>query len=136
MKAAKVLYLKKTQSHFNEAMRLNGERDGIAHACAEIAAYIDAHQAAGVYLPGNKSAVMYCAGVKIILKRMLPYLWIIVAVKFIGHMPVSFPVYVLRRVRHGAYEHFRRAVDHWRWQELPVPRTTVQMEANAYGIRL
>ena len=39
MKAAKVLYLKKTQSHFNEAMRLNGERDGIAHACAEIAAY-------------------------------------------------------------------------------------------------
>ena len=31
MKAAKVLYLKKAQSHFNEAMRLNGERDGIEH---------------------------------------------------------------------------------------------------------
>ena len=30
MKAAKVLYLKKTQSHFNEAMRLNGERGGTA----------------------------------------------------------------------------------------------------------
>ena len=31
MKAAKVLYLKKAQSHFNEAMRLNGKRDGIKH---------------------------------------------------------------------------------------------------------
>ena len=31
MKAAKVLYLKKAQSHFNEAVRLNGERDGIEH---------------------------------------------------------------------------------------------------------
>ena len=31
MKAAKVLYRKKAQSHFNEAMRLNGERDGIEH---------------------------------------------------------------------------------------------------------
>ena len=50
MKAAKVLYLKKTQTHFGEAMRLNGERDGIRHACAEIAGYIDAHQAAGVYM--------------------------------------------------------------------------------------
>ncbi len=29
MKAAKVPYLKKAQSHFNEVMRLNGERDGI-----------------------------------------------------------------------------------------------------------
>ena len=64
MKTAKVIYLKKVQSHFNEAMRLNGERDGIRHACAEIAAYIDAHQAAGVYMPDNKSAIMYCAGVK------------------------------------------------------------------------
>ncbi len=120
MKAAKVLYLKNTQSSFSEAMRLNGERDGIKHARAEIAAYIDTHQAAGVYMPDNKSAVMYCAGVKIVLKRVLPYLWIIVAVKFIGYMPVSFPVYVLKRVRHGAYEHFCRAVDHWRWRELPV----------------
>ena len=62
MKAAKVLYLKNTQSSFKEAMRLSGERDGIKHACAEIAAYIDAHQAAGVYMTNNKSAGMYCAG--------------------------------------------------------------------------
>ena len=121
MKAAKVLYLKKAQSRFNEAMRLNGERDGIKHACAEIAAYIDAHQAAGVYMPDNKSAIMYCAGVKIILKRVLPRLWIIVAVRFVGQMPVSRPVYVLKRVKYGAYEHFRRVVVHWRWQELPPP---------------
>lgn len=121
MKAAKVLHLKKTQSHFSEAMRLNGKRDGIKHACAEIAAYIDTHQAAGVYMPDNKSAVMYCAGVKIILKRVLPYLWIIVAARFIGHMPLSWPVYVLKCVKYGAYEHFRRVVVHWRWQELPVP---------------
>ena len=40
MKAAKVPYLKKAQSHFNKAMRLSGERDGIDHACAEIAGYI------------------------------------------------------------------------------------------------
>ena len=93
MKAAKVLYLRKAQSHFSEAMRLNGERDSIGHACAEIAAYIDAHQAAGVYMANDKSAIMYCAGVKIILKR----------------------------VKYGAYEHFRRVVDHWRWQELPPP---------------
>lgn len=82
MKAAKVLYLKKTQTHFGEAMRLNGERDGIRHACAEIAAYIDAHQAAGVYMANDKSAIMYCAGVKIVLRRVLPYLWVIVAVRF------------------------------------------------------
>ena len=119
MKAAKVLYLKKTRSHFTEAMLLNGEREG--HACAEIAAYIHAHQAAGVYMASDKSAIMYCVGVKIILRRVLPYLWIIVAVKFIGHMPVSFSVYVLKRVRHGAYEHFCRVVDHWLWQELPRP---------------
>ena len=62
MKAAKVLHLKKSQFHFKKAMRLNGERDGIKHACAEIAAYIDAHQAAGVYMTNNKSAGMYCAG--------------------------------------------------------------------------
>ena len=31
MKAAKVLHLKKAQSHFNEAMRLSGERNGIKH---------------------------------------------------------------------------------------------------------
>ena len=31
MKATKVFYLKKTESRFNEAMRLNGERDGIEH---------------------------------------------------------------------------------------------------------
>ena len=31
MKAAKVLYLKNAQSHFNEAMRRSGERDGIKH---------------------------------------------------------------------------------------------------------
>ena len=31
MKAAKVLYLKKAQSHFNEAMRRSGERNGIKH---------------------------------------------------------------------------------------------------------
>lgn len=121
MKAAKVFYLKKVQSHFNEAMRLNGKSDGIGHACAEIAAYINAHQAAGAYMPDNKSAVMYCTGVKIILKRVLPYLWIIVAVKFIGHMPISFPVYVLKRVKHGAYEYFCRVMDHWRWQEFPPP---------------
>ena len=64
MKAAKVLYLKKAQSHFNEAMRLSGERDGIDHACAEIAGYIDAHQAAGVYLVNDTNAIMYCAGVR------------------------------------------------------------------------
>ena len=121
MKAAKVLYLKKTQSHFSEAMRLNGERDGIKHACAEIAAYIDAHQTAGVYMPDNKSAIMYCAGIKIILKRVLPHLWIIVAARFIGHMPLSWPVYVLKRVKYGAYEHFCRVMEHWRWQELPSP---------------
>lgn len=121
MKAAKILYLKKAQSHFNEAMRLNGERDDIKHACAEIAAYIDAHQAAGMYMPDNKSAIMYCAGVKIILKRILPHLWIIVAVKFIGHMPISRPIYVLKRVKRNAYEHFCRVVDHWRWQELTPP---------------
>ena len=121
MKAAKVLYLKNTQSHFNEAMRLSGEHDGIKHACAEIAAYIDAHQAAGVYMPDSKSAIMYCAGVKIILKRVFPHLWIIVAVKFIGHMPASFTVYVLKRIKHGAYEHLCRVVDRWRWQELPLP---------------
>ena len=63
MKAAKVLYLKNTQSSFNEAMRLNGERDGIDHACAEIAGYIDAHQAAGVYMVDDANAIMYCAGV-------------------------------------------------------------------------
>ena len=34
MKVTKVFYLKKTESRFNEAMRLNGERDGIEHACA------------------------------------------------------------------------------------------------------
>ena len=121
MKAAKVLYLKKVQSYFNKAMRLSGEHDSIRHACAEIADYIDAHQTAGVYMPDKKSAVMYCAGVKIVLKRVLPHLWIIVAVKFIGHMPVSFPVYVLKRIKHGAFEHFCRVVDHWRWQELPPP---------------
>ena len=121
MKAAKVLYLKNTQSHFNEAMRLSGEHDGIKHACAEIAAYIDAHQAAGVYMPDSKSAIMYCAGVKIILKRVFPHLWIIVAVHFIGHMPISSLVYVLKRIKHGACEHFCRVVDHWRWQELPPP---------------
>ena len=121
MKAAKVLYLKKAQSHFNEAMRLIGECDGIDHACAEIAGYIDAHQAAGVYMVDDTNAIMYCAGVKIILKRVFPHLWIIIAVRFIGHMPVSWPVYVLRRVKHGAYEHFCRVVDHWRWQELPLP---------------
>ena len=119
MKAAKVLYLKKTRSHFSEAMRLNGERDSIGHACAEIAAYIDAHQAAGVYMANDKSAIMYCAGVKIVLRRVLPYLWVIVAVRFIGHMPLSWPVYALRRVKRGAYEHFCRIVDHWRWLELP-----------------
>ena len=64
MKAAKVLYLKKAQTHFGEAMRLNGERDGIRHACAEIAGYIDAHQAAGVYLVNDTNAIMYCAGVR------------------------------------------------------------------------
>ena len=53
-------------------------------ACAEIAAYIDAHQAAGVYMANDKSAIMYCAGVKIVLRRVLPYLWVIVAVRFIG----------------------------------------------------
>ena len=31
MKAAKVLHLKKAQSHSNKAMRLSGERDGIKH---------------------------------------------------------------------------------------------------------
>ncbi len=118
MKAAKVLYLKKAQSHFNEAMRLNGERDGIKHACVEIAAYIDAHQAAGVYMPDGKSAVMYCVGVKIVLKRILPHLWIIVAVRFIGHMPISWPVYVLKRINRGSCERFCRVVDHRRWQEL------------------
>ena len=121
MKAAKVLYLKKTQTHFGEAMRLNGERDGIRHACAEIAGYIDAHQAAGVYMVDDTNAIMYCAGVKIILKRVFPHLWIIVAVKFIGRMPASFPVYVLKRIKHGAYEHLCRVVDRWRWQELPLP---------------
>ena len=121
MKAAKVLYLPKAQSHFNEAMRLNGERDGIKHACAEIAAYIDAHQAAGVYMVNDTNAIMYCAGVKIILKRVFPHLWIIVAVKFIGHMPASFPVYVLKRIKHGTCEHFYRVADRWRWQELPPP---------------
>ena len=120
MKAAKVLHLKKAQSHFNEAMRLIGECDGIDHACAEIAGYIDAHQAAGVYMANDKSAIMYCAGVKIILRRVLPYLWIIVAVRFIGHMPLSWPVYVLKCVKRGAYEHFCHVVDHWRWQELPL----------------
>ena len=64
MKAAKVLHLKKAQSHFNEAMRLSGERNGIDHACAEIAGYIDAHQAAGVYLVNDTNAIMYCAGVR------------------------------------------------------------------------
>lgn len=121
MKAAKVLYLKKAQSHFNEAMRLIGECDGIDHACAEIAGYIDAHQAAGVYMVDDTNAIMYCAGVKIVLKRVLPHLWIIVAVKFIGHMPTSFPVYVLKRVKYGAFENFCRVVDRWRWQELPLP---------------
>ena len=121
MKATKVLYLKKTESRFNEAMRLNGERDGIEHACAEIASYIDAHQAAGVYMVNDKNAIMYCAGVKIVLKRVFAHLWIIIAVRFIGHMPVSWPVYVLKRVRHGAYERFCRVVDHWRWRELPIP---------------
>ena len=121
MKAAKVLYLKKAQSHFNEAMRLIGECDGIDHACAEIAGYIDAHQAAGVYMVDDTNAIMYCAGVKIVLKRVLPHLWIIVAVKFIGHMPTSFPVYVLKRVKYGACENFCRVVDRWRWQELPLP---------------
>ena len=119
MKAAKVLYLTKAQSHFNEAMRLIGERDGVKHTCAEIAAYI-AHQAAGVYMVNDTNAIMYCAGVKIILKRVFPHLWIIVAVKFIGHMPASFPVYVLKRIKHGAYEHLCRVVDRWRWQELPL----------------
>ena len=119
MKAAKVLYLKNIQSSFNEAMRLNGERDGIEHACAEIADYIDAHQAAGVYMANDKSAIMYCAGVKIVLRRVLAYLWVIVAVRFIGHMPLFWPVYVLKRVKRGAYEHFCRVVDHWRWLELP-----------------
>ena len=112
MKAAKVLYLPKAQSHFNEAMRLNGERDGIKHAFAKIAAYIDAHQAAGAYMVNDTNAIMYCAGVKIILKRVFPHLWIIVAVKFIGRMPASFPVYVLKRIKHGAYEHFCCVVDH------------------------
>ena len=112
MKVTKVFYLKKTESHFNEAMRLNGERDGIERACAEIAAYIDAHQAAGVYMVNDTNAIMYCAGVKIILKRVFPHLWIIIAVKFIGHMPASFPVYVLKRIKHGAYEHFCCVVDH------------------------
>ena len=121
MKVTKVFYLKKTESRFNEAMRLNGERDGIERACAEIADYIDAHQAAGVYMADDTNAIMYCAGVKIILKRVFPHLWIIVAVKFIGHMPASFPVYVLKRIKHGACECFRRVVDHWRWQELPLP---------------
>ena len=112
MKVTKVFYLKKTESHFNEAMRLNGERDGIKHACAKIAAYIDAHQAAGAYMVNDTNAIMYCAGVKIILKRVFPHLWIIVAVKFIGHMPASFPLYVLKRIKHGAYEHFCCVVDH------------------------
>ena len=126
MKAAKVFHLKNTQSSFNEAMRLNGERDGIEHACAEIASYIDAHQAAGVYMVNDKNAIMYCAGVKIILKRVFPHLWIIIAVRFIGHMPVSWPVYGLKRVRRGAYERFCRVVDHWRWRELshPLPPLT------------
>ena len=120
MKAAKVLCLRKTRSHFSEVMRLNGECDSIGHACAEIAAYIAAHQAAGVYMVNDTNAIMYCAGVKIILKRVFPHLWIIVAVKFIGHMPASFPVYVLKRIKHGAYEHLCRVVDRWRWQELPL----------------
>ena len=60
MKAAKVLYLKKAQSHFNEAMRLSGERDSIDQACAEI----DAHRAAGVYMVDDANAIMYCAGVR------------------------------------------------------------------------
>ena len=106
MKVTKVFYLKKTESHFNEAMRLNGERDGIEHA--------------GVYMADDTNAIMYCAGVKIILKRVFPHLWIIIAVRFIGHMPVSWPVYVLRRVKHGAYEHFCRVVDHWRTCEQPI----------------
>ena len=71
-------------------MRLSGERDGIDHACAEIAGYIDAHQAAGVYMVDDANAIMYCAGVKIILKRVFPHPWIIIAVRFIGHMPVFF----------------------------------------------
>ena len=120
MKVTKVFYLKKTESRFNEAMRLNGERDGIERACAEIADYIDAHQAAGVYMADDTNAIMYCAGVKIILKRVFPHLWIIIAVRFIGHMPVSWPVYVLRRVKHGAYEHFCRVVDHWRTCGQPI----------------
>ena len=107
MKAAKVLYLKNTQSHFNEAMRLSGEHDGIKHACAEIAAYIDAHQAAGVYMPDSKCAIMYCAGVKIILKSACSRnLWIIVAVHFIGHMPSPRWCNVLKRIKHGACEAF------------------------------
>ena len=64
MKAAKVPYLKKAQSHFNKAMRLSGERDGIDHACAEIAGYIDAHQAAEVYMVDDANAIMYCAGIR------------------------------------------------------------------------
>lgn len=121
MKATQVYYLKKTESLFNEAMRQSGERDGIEHACDEIAEYIDAHHAAGVYFEDNKKSIMYCGGVKIILKRVFPHLWIIVSVRFIGHMPVSWPVYVLKRIKRGAYERLCRVVDHWRWRELPIP---------------
>ena len=35
-----------------------------------------------------------------------------IAVRFIGHMPASFPVHDLKRVKYGACERFCRVVDH------------------------
>ena len=120
MKAIQIHFLKAARKYFISAMKQINEHDSPEQACDEVAEYITAHQAAGVYIIDGKKAIMYCEGVKLVLKRALPNHWVIVAVKYIGHMPISWPVYLLKRIKRGAYERFCRVVDFWRWRELPI----------------
>jgi len=124
MKAIQIHFLKSAEKYFEKAMKQINESDSLKQACKEVADYIAAHQAAGVYIIDEKKAIMYCEGVKLVLRRALPNLWVIVAVKYIGHMPISWPIYVLKRIKRGAYERFCRVVDCWRWHELPIPTTS------------
>ena len=60
MKAAKVPYLKKAQSHFNEAMRLSGERNDIKHPDKAVTLENQAigHRAGALDLVGQKRRVI------------------------------------------------------------------------------
>ena len=120
MKAIRIHFLKSAEKYFEKAMNQINESDSLKQACKEVADYIAAHQAAGVYIIDEKKAIMYCEGVKLVLKRALPNHWVIVAVKYIGHMPISWPIYLLKRIKRGAYERLCRVVDFWRWRELPI----------------